>query len=142
MLFVKETPARHCEEIRRAMDVLIAAGIHSLPELVRIVESEASARELRELGCWAIGRLRPRGWTATLGRVMATAPDVGFAHTVAERLAAKKSSAAVRRLRHVLVRGRSPAGRAEAAWGLGVLYARSAAGSLIRVVLRQGRIAT
>jgi hypothetical protein len=136
-LLVKETPAKHRAEVRRLIEVLIAAGIHSLPELVGIVESEASARDLRELGCWAVGRLRPRGWTATLGRVMATAPDVGFAHTAAERLADRRSSAAVRVLRHVLVRGRSPAGRAEAAWGLGALYARSAAGILIRVVLRQ-----
>jgi HEAT repeat protein len=136
-LLVKETPARHRAEVRRAIEVLVTSRIHSLEELVGVVELETSERNLRELACWAVGRLRPRGWTATLGRVMATAPDAGLAHTAVERLVATKSSTAVKVLRQVLVRGRSPAGRAEAAWGLGVLYARSAAGSLIRVVLRQ-----
>jgi HEAT repeat protein len=136
-LLVKKTPARARADIRLAVETLIASGIQSMSELVAVVETETSDRNLRGLACWAVGRLRPRGWTATLGRVMATAPDVGLAFTAVERLVEKKSATVVKVLHHVLVRGRSPAGRAEAAWGLGVLHARSAAGSLMRIVLRR-----
>jgi HEAT repeat protein len=136
-LLVTETPARARADIRQALEVLVASGIQSMQELVGVVETETSDRNLRELACWAVGRLRPRGWTAILGRVVATAPDVGLAYTAVERLVAVKSSTVVKVLRQVLARGRSPAGRAEAAWGLGVLHAPSAAGILIRVVLRQ-----
>jgi HEAT repeat protein len=137
-LLVKEMPPGGRAFARSAIDVLSASRVQSLRELIDIVESEDSERGLRELSCWVVGRMRQKGWTALLGRVMSTAPDVGLAHTAVERLKDKKSSTAVKVLHQVLVRGRSPAGRAEAAWGLGYLYARSAAGSLIRVVLKQG----
>jgi hypothetical protein len=137
-LLVKETPPRGRSSVRDAIEVLSTSRVQSLRELIGIVESEDSERDLRGLSCWLVGRLRPRGWTTLLGRVMATAPDVGLAHTAVARLVTKKSSTVVKVLHQVLVRGRSPAGRAEAAWGLGYLHARSAAGSLIRVVLKQG----
>ena len=137
-LLVNQTPAYRRPETRRAVEVLMASRIQSQQELVGMVEAETSERNLREIGCWAVGRLRPRGWTASIGRVVTTARDVGLAHTAVEGLVAKRSSTAVKVLRQALVRGRSPAGRAEAAWGLGVLHAQSAVGSLIRVILRQG----
>jgi HEAT repeat protein len=136
-IIVKKTRSEHRAEIRGMFAALVESGIRSLEDAVAVVESETSERDLRDLACWAVGRLRPRGWTATLGRVMANAPDAGLAHTAVERLVAAKSAAVVKVLHQVLLRGRSPAGRAAAAWGLGHINARSTAGSLIRVVLKR-----
>jgi hypothetical protein len=132
---VQMTPVQHRPDVRQHLDQLTAIGIDSFDELFRVARSRRASTSQRGTSCWAIGRMRPRGWVRILGRILKTDEDPGVAHQAVNALVHSQSPTARSFVRHALERGKHPVNRATAAWGLGVLRSKRAVSSLIRVAL-------